>query len=510
MKPVLSRDEVRELDRRAILRGIPSLELMERAGRGANELLLEHFPKAQRIALVCGAGNNGGDGFVVARLLRGQGRSPHAFLLGEPTRLKGDALENYRAFTLAGGSVTPIDDGGLAELERGLAESDLVVDALFGTGLDRELDGVQRAAVESMNRSPAPKLALDLPSGLDADTGTPHGVAVRAALTATFAAKKRGLLTPGGAAHAGAVHVVPLGIPDELVREVGYGVSELEATDIAAALPRREPTSHKGSSGRVLILAGSPGKIGAGLLVAEGALRTGAGLVTLAAEPTTAAAYEGRVLEAMTARIDPADPEGSLAPYLERADAIALGPGLGFDDFARRVVDHVALGWSGPVVIDADALTCFAGRADALARARGPRVLTPHSGEMSRLVGGSAATVEADRFAAVTRAVELTRQTVLLKGAATLVATPEQRITVNPTGHAALASGGMGDVLSGVIAALLVACEPHRAACAGAYLHGRAATELAEERGVDRGLLAHEIAAAVPVALAHTLAEAVS
>ena len=509
MKPVLSRAEVRELDRRAESEaGIPTLALMERAGRGATALILEYFPTLRRAVIVCGAGNNGGDGFVVARLLCEHGWSPSVFLVGEPAKLRGDALHNSRLWAEAGASTTQVDETSLSELERALGDAELVVDALFGTGLDRDLAGLPRAAIDRMNRAAAPKVALDLPSGIDADTGVPHGVAVRAERTATFAAKKRGLLTPLGAAHAGAVDVVSLGIPEDLVERVGYGVTELQARDIAGAVAPRGPASHKGDSGRILVLAGSHGKIGAGLLVAEGALRTGAGLVTLAAEPTTAALYEARVLEAMTARIDPADPEGSLAPYLERADAVALGPGFGLDAFARRIVDHVALGWRGPVVVDADALTCFEGRAEALALAQGKRVLTPHAGEMARLVGGTAVSVEADRFAAVNRAVALTRQTVLLKGARTLVAAPDTRVAVNPTGHAVLATGGTGDVLSGVIAALLVFAPPFQAACAGAFLHGRAAADLAGERGVDRGLLAHEIAAAIPAALARTLAEA--
>ena len=507
MTPVLSRAEVRELDRRAESEAhIPTLALMERAGSGATALILEHFPQARRVVVVCGVGNNGGDGFVVARLLCEKGCSPSVFLVGDPAKLRGDALHNSRLWTDAGPSLTLVDADSLSELRAALGDTELIVDALFGTGLDRDVDGLPRAAIELMNGAAAPKVALDLPSGIDADTGAPLGVAVRALATATFAAKKRGLLTPSGAAHAGAVHVVSLDIPDEIAERVGYGAAELEARDVIETVPRRGPSSHKGESGRILILAGSHGKIGAGLLVAEGALRAGGGLVTLAGEPTTAAVYESRVLEAMTARIDPADPEGSLAPYLERADAVALGPGFGLDAFARRIVDHVALGWAGPVVLDADALTCFEGRAEALAAARGPRVLTPHAGEMARLVGGSAASVQADRFGAVSRAVALTRQTVLLKGAWTLVAAPDAPVAVNPTGHAVLATGGTGDVLSGVIAALLVFAPPFRAACAGAFVHGRAAAELARERGVDRGLLAHEIAAAIPAALAHTLA----
>ena len=508
MNPVLSRAEVRELDRRATAEArIPSLELMERAGYGATELLVTRFPAARAVVIVCGAGNNGGDGFVVARQLRPHGKIAQVFLLGDAARLRGDALINARALTDAGGSFTCVNEDALPELERALASAELVVDALFGTGLDRELEGLPRAAVELMNAARAPKLALDLPSGIDADTGQLHGVAVRADVTATFAGPKRGLFTPAGAVHAGEVRVVSLGIPPELAERVGYGAVELEPADIGSAIPRRSVASHKGTSGRVLILAGSPGTIGAGLLVAAGALRAGAGLVTLAGEPAVASLYEQRVLEAMTARIEPDEPEASLAPLLERADVVALGPGFGHGAFSRRVVEHVALGWAGLVVLDADALTCFQARPEALAGARGRLVLTPHPGELGRLLGCSAAAVEADRFGAVETATRRTGQTVLLKGASTLVAAPGERTAVNPTGHPLLATGGTGDVLCGVIAALLVRSTPYRAACAGAYLHGLAATELARERRVDRGVLAHELAAQVPVTLARVLAE---
>jgi len=502
VKPVLSRAEVRELDRRATAEaGIPSLELMERAGRGATELLFARFPEARCVVVACGAGNNGGDGFVVARRLRDAGRDARVVFVGDLARLRGDALANHQVFVAAGGSVSTVDEQSSAALEQALTAADLVVDALFGTGLDRDLAGIFRTVIERLNATALPKLALDLPSGIDADTGMPHGLALHADVTATFAATKRGLTTPSGAAHAGEVVVVSLGIPAELEQRLGYAAEELEDADVAPAIARRGPGSHKGSSGRVLVIAGSPGKVGAGLLCAEGALRAGAGLVTLVGVPETVAVYENRVLEAMTARLDASRLEESLDALLEHADAVALGPGLGLDPPARRIVEHVALRWPGRVVLDADALTCFGDRAGELARSRGELVLTPHPGEMGRLLGSSAAAVESDRYRAVTRAAELSGQTVLLKGASTLIAAPGRRVAVNPTGHPILATGGAGDVLSGVIAALLVAADPYRAACAGAYVHGRAASELAALRRVDRGVLAHEIAGAVPHAL---------
>jgi hydroxyethylthiazole kinase-like uncharacterized protein yjeF len=506
MKPVYTRAEVRELDRRATAQAsIPSLELMESAGHGATELLLAYYPAAKRVLVLCGLGNNGGDGFVVARLLKTHGRDARVLLLGSAARLTGDALTNQRAWIDAGGALASVHDGSLGVLEQALGEAELVVDALFGTGLDRELTGLVRSVIERMNAAGKPTLALDLPSGIDADRGTPLGVAVKAQVTVTFAGLKRGLCTPLGRAHAGAIHVVPIGIPDEIAVRVGHGAEELEAGDVAAAVPARTPLSHKGDSGRVLVLAGSPGKIGAALLVAEGALRAGAGLVTLAGEPSTAASLDLRVLEAMTARLEAGAPEAGLAPLLEATDVVALGPGLGHGEFARRVVEEVALSFAGLVVADADALNAFAGRAGALANARGKLVLTPHSGEAARLLGSTAAAVEADRFGALKSLVELTGQTVLLKGACTLIGGPGRKVAVNPTGSALLATGGAGDVLCGVIAGLLVGSEPYAAACAGAYVHGAAASALGRELGVDRGVLAHEVARAIPRALSSLL-----
>ncbi|HEY3497051.1 MAG TPA: NAD(P)H-hydrate dehydratase [Polyangiaceae bacterium] len=499
MTPVLSRAEVRELDRLASFEGgIPSLTLMENAGRGAAELAQRQFPNARRFVIVCGAGNNGGDGFVVARRLRARGLSVSVFLAADPERIAGDALTVFEAMTDAGAAWLRIDDGTLPAFEASLASADVIVDAIFGTGLDRDVTGMARTVIERINAAPAPKLSLDLPSGLDADTGKPLGAAVRANLTATFAETKRGLATPLGAAHAGRIEVIGIGIPQGLVGRVGYGVECLEARDVQSALPPRNALSHKGSSGRVLLIAGSPGKVGAGLLAAQGALRAGAGLVTIAAEPSVADIYEFRVLEAMTARLDPGALELSLGHWLDQVDVVAIGPGIGLDATAVRIAEHVVLEWPGVVVVDADAITAFRGRAGELSRARGKLVLTPHPGEMARLIGASPASVEADRFGAVRAAVEQTQATVLLKGARTLIGSPGQRIIVNPTGSPVLAAGGTGDVLCGVIAALAVGTDPLRATCAGAYVHGLAAETVARDRGVDRGVLAHEIADAVP------------
>jgi ADP-dependent NAD(P)H-hydrate dehydratase / NAD(P)H-hydrate epimerase len=501
--PVLSRAEARALDRAASERGgVPSWELMENAGRGAAEAILVEHSTAKRFTVLAGRGNNGGDGYVVARYLAAAGRRVRVFATADPAAATGDAGTNLERLRSGGGTVESLAEGSLGVLEEALGTTDLVVDALYGIGLTRELQGLDRAVVECLNASSVPVVALDLPSGLDADRGVPLGVAVHARTTLTFAHDKRGLCTPVGSHHAGRVRVIDIGIPSELSRQTPFGSGMLEASDAASAFVARTSLSHKGSSGRVLVVAGSPGKVGAALLVAHAALRTGAGLVTIATHPDAAAAVEARVLEAMTVRVDRADPESSLAELLEHADAVVVGPGLGFDAVATRLVSHLTSRFEGKVVVDADALAAFSGKAHELARSPGRLVLTPHPGEMARLLGSSVADVEEDRFGAVARAVELTKATVLLKGAPTLIGAPGEPIAVCPTGHPVLATGGSGDVLSGCVGALLVGSDPFRAACAAAFVHGRAAAGLALRRGVDRGVLAHEIADEVPVTIA--------
>ncbi len=505
MIPVLSRDEMRRFDAHASQAcAVPSLLLMENAGRGAADAIVQELElkrgSGARVLIVCGAGNNGGDGFVVARRLLTLGAAPQVYLLVKAERLTGDARTNHQAYVGLGGSVVELGPNDLSLLGSAIERARAVVDAVFGTGLDREVTGFLRYAIEFMNGARCPVFALDIPSGIDADTGAVLGVAVRAHTTLTFAHPKLGLLTPSGLEHAGNLRTVDIGVPDTGLRQVGYSAEIVEPTDVLSALIARSVSTHKGSAGRVTVIAGSPGKIGAALLAAQGAIRAGAGLVTIAALPETAALLDQRVLEVMTARIDAAHLEDSLDQLLERADAVAIGPGLGLDETARRIVDHVALRVKKTKVLDADAISHFAGRAQALRGAPGEVVLTPHSGEMARLVGGTAEAVEADRFGTVRRAVELTGSVVLLKGHRTLVAAPEERVAINVTGSGVLATGGSGDVLTGVLSAFGTLLDVRRAAYSAAYVHGLAGERRARA-GVDRGVLAHEIADEVPQAL---------
>ena len=505
MKPILSRDQIRALDRHAIdVCHVPSLVLMENAGRGAAEHIESLLAgRLGRVAVVAGPGNNGGDGFVVARRLLLRGHAVRVLFCGKRERLAGDALANHDAWAGVGGAVDAITEAELATLRAELSSADIVVDALLGTGLDREVKGLFSSVIEQMDAVRDRVVALDVPSGMDANTGLPLGAVLHARGTVTFAHLKLGLATSTGAERAGRVTVADIGVPESLYRAVGESARLLERSDVASWLSPRGVATHKGAAGRVVCVAGSSGKIGAALLSARGALRAGAGLVTIATYPDAADALDRRVLEEMTARIDPARVEDSLAEHLADDATVVVGPGLGHDASARKAVDHVVLRFEGAAVVDADALTHFAGRLAELRGAKGPRVLTPHPGEMARLLGVSTREVEADRFAAVARAVAESGAVVLLKGARTLIGAPGELPIVNPTGTPAMATAGSGDVLSGVLAANLAALrDPLRAACVAAYLHGASGEAWVAAHGSDRGLVAHELADGIPRALA--------
>jgi NAD(P)H-hydrate epimerase len=505
MIPVLSREQVRAVDAHAVSACcVPSIVLMENAGRGAADLVAARLERrGGSVVVVCGGGNNGGDGYVVARQLRGRGAPVRVFAAVLQPKLTGDALVNHDAWVGVGGAVEPLAEAALEPFVAALARATVVVDALLGTGLAREVTGLFRAIIEHVNAAPVYRIALDVPSGLDADTGQPHGASVTAHETVTFAAQKLGLVTSRGAAHAGKVTVCDIGVPADAFACMGASARILQETDVASWLRRRSVAAHKGSGGRLVAVAGAEGKTGAALLVARGALRAGAGTATIATFSAAADTLDHRVLEEMTARIDADDLEPSLDRALKGADVVVVGPGLGLDARARSVVDHVVLRHAGTVVVDADALTHFAGRLGELAGAKGTLVLTPHPGEMARLLGVQSSDVEGDRFAAVRRAADESGAVVLLKGARTLIAKRNEMPVVNPSGNPALATAGSGDVLGGIVGALVVATgDAFHAACAGAFVHGLAAEAWAADTGRDRGLLAHEIADLVPGVLA--------
>jgi len=507
MTPVLSRTQMRDFDAYAAEKcRVPSLLLMENAGSGATDVLVREMlggkARGRRAVVVCGSGNNGGDGLVIARHLAVRDARPVVFLAGDMKKASADVKANFEAWRGVGGESRELAPGTAQALVEEMASADVIVDALFGTGLDRAVEGWLADAIGAMNSAAAARFAVDLPSGLDADTGSTLGIAVEAAVTATFAHHKLGLLTPNGARHAGRVHVVDIGVPASLVGHVGQSGQLLEMADVERWIRRRSPGAHKSSSGHVLVVAGSPGKVGAPQLVARGALRAGAGLATIATWPAAADAIESHSLEVMTARIDSGDAARSLDGILRGKNAVAVGPGLGLNDDARTVVEYLLASWGGPIVVDADALTIFAGRPSVFMAAQNA-ILTPHPGELARLLGKTPAQVESDRFRMARELVEATGAVVVLKGAHTIVAAPDSRLAVSPVACPALATAGSGDLLAGIVAAMTCSMPTFEAACAGVVLHGFAGQAWSKSHGgADRGLLASEIADALPALLA--------
>lgn len=506
MIPLLSREAVRALDADAVARlGVPSSILMENAGRGAFEEIARRYPeRLSRVLIVGGVGQNGGDGWVIARHLFLRGDRPRCVLVGERAKVRGDAAPNLQAIETLLGPVATVSEQDFAVLDAALADASLIVDGMFGTGLDRPIQGLAASVIERINRAAAPRVALDIPSGIDANSGKVLGSAVHAELTLTFAAHKRGLHQHPGAAHAGEVVLVGIGVPAPTqtpvsVNEPEYAV--IEAADVRELLPLRAADTHKGRGGHVLVVAGSPGRTGAAVLSGHGAMRAGAGLVTLCPRAGARAALDAKVLEIMTSDM-PAGLDAAVAHVVQELKgkhSAVIGPGLGTDDAGSKLAERLALELSTPCVLDADALTAFRGRAKDLSKAAGPRVLTPHPAEAARMLGVSTEEVQADRYQSALRLAVESGAVVVLKGARTVVATPAGRIRVCPLDVPALAVAGTGDVLTGVSAALLAQLPAAEAALCAVYLHAAAG---AHASVADRGLLAHEVADAVPHVLA--------
>ncbi len=488
MLPLYTREQMRAVDRAASERyGVPSLSLMENAGARAADFILARYHDLSGVVIVGGEGQNGGDGWVVARQLHARGVPVRCILVGSPDKLRGDARVNFDALSKLGIRV----EGTLE-----LAGASLIVDALFGTGLARNLEGVHAQVVARINDSAVAVCALDLPSGIDADTGQVLGSAIRADSTVTFAGYKRGLFQFPGVDHAGELVLASIGapVPDS-------DVAVIEARDVAALVPRSPRDAHKGSRGHVMIIAGSKGKTGAALLSSFGALRSGAGLVTIAADAETQPVLEQKVLEVMTAQFTDA---ASILKLIESKGAVVLGPGFGLEDERKALVRELARDIPVPCVLDADALTALGEDVEQLQRACAPRILTPHPGEASRLLGRSTAAVQADRYGSVQELAERSGQVVVLKGAHTVIGSPEGGVRVCRAGTPALGVAGTGDVLSGVMGSLSVRLSAFSAAWASVQIHARAGEIAAVS---DRGLFAHEVADAVPHALERLRAE---
>lgn len=501
--------QIAELDRRASEQhGIAVAALMDAAGRrtaqAASELLLS---RPGRVTVLAGKGNNGGDGFVAARYLASQGLSVQALLIAPEADCRGDPLRALNEARAAGVEVQAPDGATVGSL---LSSTSLIIDAIFGTGFRGPARGSAAAFIEAANAAGGPTLAVDVPSGLNADTGRPEGPCIRAKATVTMGLPKIGLLLYPGAALAGQVYVADIGYPQPLLDESGITTHLVTAEMVRGLIPSRIPDSHKGTYGRTLVVAGSVGYTGAAVLAALGALRGGAGLVTVAVPEAVYPIVAAHVTEAMPRPLPDAagalseQAVSSLEGLMEASDALAVGPGLSTAGGVRSVVES-ALRAAKPVVIDADGLNVLAGRGEIIRDAAGPVVITPHPGELARLLRSSAAAISADRLGAARTAARTFRCVAVLKGAATVVAAPDGEAYINPTGNAGMAAGGMGDVLTGAIASLIgQGLRPLQAAWVAVYLHGLAADLIAAERGMA-GMLASEVAHRLPVAIAQVM-----
>ena len=512
MIPVLTAEEMRRADRRTIEDvGLPGPVLMENAGAAVARLVEDRFTDRRRIVVVCGRGNNGGDGFVVARRLC---RSAQGLLLGSREEIRGDARTHLLACERSGGRILEVKDEEAWAAARPIVEgADLIVDAVLGTGLASAPAGLAAEAIAvilARHEAGVPVVAVDLPSGLSSDTGVVAWPSARATVTVTFGAPKRGHVLPPACDRVGELVVADIGISPESLAQAGPTLFLLEDRDATAAFPSRRPEAHKGDFGHLLVVAGSVGKTGAAVLAAGAALRCGSGLVTVATpEPCLAIVAAARA-EVMTEPL-PATRAGGLAEaglsrLLELAkerDAVVLGPGLGQDKETRTLVRAFVRACPVPLVLDADGLNALAAgdvRAlDALARTA-PTVLTPHPGEMGRLVGLSSAEVQRERVETAVALARATGAVVVLKGERTLVAEPEGRAAVMATGNPGMATGGTGDVLAGVIGALVARHGALLAATAGAFVHGRAGDFAAREKGQE-GMTAGDVLEALPAAI---------
>jgi NAD(P)H-hydrate epimerase len=477
MRPILTPDETRELDRRSAERGIPVADLMERAGEAVTRSALRLLGGAygRRAVVVCGKGNNGGDGLVAARLLHHRGVGVTAMLLADPSAVGGPAAENLGHLVRAGVRWCRFSAAGL---RREVRRADLAVDAVFGTGFRGAPEGPFADAIRILDQG-QPVLAVDIPSGVNGATGAVAGEAVRAVATITFGALKPGLVFHPGAELAGDVEVADIGFPPDLVRS---DLCLMEATDAAALVPTRAQEAHKRSTGTVLLVAGSRSMTGAAILATRAAYRAGAGLVTLVLPESVAPVIQPALPEPVFLPV-PETAGGAMAESawsvieerLKGVRAVGVGPGLSTDPSTMALVRRLVAESPVPVVLDADGLNAFAGRGADLARRASEAVLTPHEGEFARLAGP--ADDHLDRVARVRAAARAFDCTVLLKGPRTLVAEPSGTVSVNPTGGPVLATGGTGDVLTGTIASLLArGLTATDAARLGAYVHGSAGT----------------------------------
>lgn len=505
--------QMKEIDRVAIVvRGIPSLDLMERAGSAVARCaaaMIRGGRLRSRVLLFAGKGNNGGDAFVAARHLRAEGIATRTVMLAMRGDIARDALENLRRLEGAGGEVAIVETAAeIGALRESAGSFDLVIDGILGTGVSGTVGGIYAAAIALIRGLRAPVIAIDVPSGLDATTGRVCGTAVRATATVTMGLPKTGMIAADGPEHCGRIRVADIGLPEDLVRGAAGSGELVVEQDLYGLFPPRARVSHKGDYGHVLVVAGSPGLTGAACLAAEAAMRSGSGLVTVAAPRSLNPVLEAKLTEAMTLPL-PETAEGALGTKAgdeilrgaERFDVAVIGPGLSRRPETAEMVRRLVAGLRIPMLVDADGLNAFAEDASAMENAAAPVILTPHPGEMARLARCGIAGVLTDRAGAASGFAAAHGVTLVLKGTQTVVASPDGTVSVNASGNPGMASGGTGDVLSGVIASLAgQGMKPLDAARAGVFIHGDAGDRAAARRG-ERGMIASDIVDRIPDAL---------
>ncbi|MEE4112862.1 MAG: NAD(P)H-hydrate dehydratase [Desulfobacteraceae bacterium] len=509
---LVTSDEMQRMDRATIESlGIPGRVLMENAGRGATAFFLEaiHRNHPGAVGVVAGRGNNGGDGFVMARYLHQKGIRTTVFLLSQSDRIKGDAAANLKLLDAMGVPVVELPDAAAFESSKLLMRHQHAwIDAILGTGLSSDVRGYFRTIIDFINRQGRPVFAVDIASGLHADTGRVCGTCIQAAATATFGFAKVGHLCYPGRTFTGRLKIIDIGIPPHLAATISCRQHLITPGALKNDIPQRSATAHKGDTGHLMILAGSPGKTGAAALAAAAAMRAGAGLVTLGTPKSLNPVLEAMVTEAMTVGL-PETADGALdeaahesvVALMERKGCLAMGPGLGTHASTGRLVGRLIEACPVPLVVDADGLNLIAAEPSVLSRRRAPIVLTPHPGEMARLSGHSTAEIQGDRIGHARAFAERHQVHLVLKGAATLVARPDGTVFVNATGNPGMATGGMGDVLTGLIAALVTqGMAPGAAARTGVYLHGLAADRMARKKA-PIGYLATNVIETLPEAM---------
>lgn len=510
---LLNATQSRELDRISQDKyGIGSYSLMTRAGEAVADALVERFPDAVTdVLVVAGKGNNGGDGFVAGRRLIQDGFAVRAVLLGRATDLKGDAMRAHAEFRKCGGKV--LEASGESSLETALdRKPSAVIDAIFGTGLNAEVKGSPRRALEIVNSFAVPTVAVDIASGVNSDTGAVMGAAIRASLTVTFGFAKFGHVSYPGAAQCGELRIVDIGFAPRAIDEIAPRGRFLERADLQRLIGARPQNSHKGMYGHPLVIAGGRGKSGAVLLASRAALRMGAGLVTAAMpesiQPIVAAGQAELMTEPIADRdghFDGAHATDTLKMLLDGKNALIVGPGMGVSEDTKRLIEWLISDASEPerpMLLDADALNALAAiGCESLKHARGPIVLTPHPGEASRLLGVATTAINDDRVSAVRTLAQRTGATVLIKGARSVIASPDGDVYVNSTGNPGMSTPGMGDALSGIVGAMLGQhLRPLDALALGVFLHGYAADRVASRMG-RIGYLAGDVIDELPAAL---------